>query len=301
MLLPKHPELRPNYRHFRTDLKYNLFSLMRSARKGSAEDIVLIEGEASFGTQADHTAFFPGCSLFAYGPQVVDKVSAWLREKRLAAFTLFFCCGAPFFDVGFFDEFASYRERAQAFLVEHGIERLIVTCPHCNHILPDLLEGLDVEILKLPVLLAEHGVAAPDECRVSFHDACYDRYDGQFGTGARELFAQAELVPLPHERENTLCCGGGGMVSAYAPDYCAYRRTMRLGEIDAVETDEVISTCFSCVNSMQRGVGAIPVRHYLEAAFDVDVDWPGVYASVDALYADPKAQELLTTENPTFE
>ena len=110
------------------------------------------------------------------------------------------------------------------------------------------------------------------------------------------MFSNWTLVPLAHEGEHTICCGGGGMVSAYAPAFCEYRRNQRLAEIDAVNSDVLISTCFSCVNSMQRGQSAKPVRHYLELIFDVDIDWPEVYGSVNKMYGDPQAPELLGSD-----
>ena len=90
------------------------------------------------------------------------------------------------------------------------------------------------------------------------------------------------------------------MVSAYAPAFCEYRRNQRLAEIDAVESDVLVSTCFSCVNSMQRGDSAKPVRHYLELVFDIDIDWPEVYGTVDKMYADPKTQQLLASDELMF-
>ena len=65
----------------------------------------------------------------------------------------------------------------------------------------------------------------------------------------------------------------------------------------------VLSTCFSCVNSLQRGKGTTPVKHYLEPLFDVETDWASVYAQVDALNADPRYQELTDGEGgpKTFE
>ena len=90
------------------------------------------------------------------------------------------------------------------------------------------------------------------------------------------------------------------MVSVYAPDYCAYRRNLRLAEIDGVDADRVLSTCFSSVNSLQRGVGSTPVQHYLEQIFDCSVDWGQVYANVDALFADPAYAELSESEELTL-
>lgn len=301
ILLKGHPELRDRYRKFRTDLKYNLFSALKAKNSGDIENVVYISGETGLGGIADHTAFFPGCSLYAYAPELTDKVSDWLREEGIAAYTLYFCCGSTFYDSGFFEEFDEYRHRVQGFLADHGIERLVVTCPHCAHIIPELIEGTGIELVLLPDLLKDRGMMFEGDEAVTFHDSCYDRSAGYFGEAARQLYGDCDIVSMEHEKRDCLCCGGGGMVSAYAPDYCVYRRNQRLNEIDEVDVDRVLSTCFSCVNSLQRGIGSTPVQHYLEPLFGVDVDWGEVYAGVDALYADPKYEELCQGEEKTFD
>lgn len=300
LLLEKKPELRPLYRKFRTDFKHNVFSSLRARNSGDINDVIYIMGEADLGGDADHTAFFPGCALYAYAPELTGKVSQWLRDEGLAAYTLTICCGATFYDVGFYDEYDAYRERVQAFLREREIDRLIVTCPHCNHLLPQLVEGMGIDIVRLPDLLIEHGMVSDSEETLTFHDACYDRSAGFFGNAARALFDKATIKSMPHEKRDSLCCGGGGMVSVYAPDYCAYRRNLRLAEIDEVDVDCVLSTCFACVNSLQRGIGSTPVQHYLEQIFDCPVEWGEVYASVDALFADPAYEELSASEELTL-
>lgn len=300
MILEKKPELRETYRKFRTDLKYNLFSALRAKSAGDISSVAYIEGESGLGELADSTAFFPGCSLYAYSPELTSRVSEWLRDEKIAAYTLFVCCGATFYDVGFYEEFREYKKRMVAYLQERGIKHLIVACPHCNYELPDLLEGSDIDIVRLPDVLVEHGKVAASAERLSFHDACYDRDTGVFGDAARSLFPNAEIVPMPHERRECLCCGGGGMVSMYAPDFCTYRRNQRLAEIDSVGADRVLSSCFSCVNSLQRGIGNVAVQHYLEQVFDYTVDWNTVYSNVNELYANPDYEELCQSEEQSL-
>ena len=132
------------------------------------------------------------------------------------------------------------------------------------------------------------------------HDACYDRYDGRYAAAVKTLFEGWELKPLEHNGRHTICCGGGGMVSAYAPAYCEYRRNQRLAEVDAVDSDVMVSTCFSCVNSLQRGEASKPVRHYLELAFGYQTDWAEVYGRVNYMYSLPETQELLASDEPLF-
>lgn len=300
-LLPEHEEIRPLYRKFRTDLKYNLFSCLDARRRGDIEDVRYIVGEADLGGSADATAFFPGCALYAYAPDMTAKVFEWLREVGETSRMLTFCCGATFFDPGFAPEFEDYKKRVQAFLTDRGIKRLIITCPHCAYELPQLLEGVDVELVKLSQVLGEHGKVSGFDGTISFHDACYDRGDCSFHEHARALYPQASSADMAHSGRNTICCGGGGMVSVYGPAFCEYRRNQRLAEIDDVEADMVLSTCFSCVNSLQRGTADKPVRHFLEDVFDVDIDWPAVYARVNELYADPRYEELCQSQAPALE
>lgn len=297
VVMDKHPELRENYRHFRTDLRYNLFMLLQE-QQGPFEKII---GEKNLNDQANHTAFFPGCSLLSYGPELVEKTFSWLREQDIAAQQINICCGAPFQDTGFFEEFETYRKKVQTWIAQNDITRLVIVCPHCGYELPQLFEGMDITLLRLPDLLNEHGMVVPGEQSITMHDACYDRQEGVFGKAVRNMLEGHKLKPLEEEQEHTICCGGGGMVSAYSPDFCEYRRLKRLGQIDASDADMAVSTCFSCVNSMQRSCEDTPVKHYLELLFDVDVDWQSVYARVDAMYADPKNIELLASDEPMFD
>ena len=306
-ILPKHPELRPLYRKFRTDLKYNLFNMLQSHRAyGDMDHIQLISGEPNLGGAADHTAFFPGCSLFAYAPELTAKVSEWLREEKLAAYTLTFCCGASFYDPGFFEEFDAYKKTGCDFLRKHKIEHLIITCPHCEHLLPEFLEGTGIDLIRLPELLESHdkrakGKLAEPNTTLTFHDACYDRDKQTYGALARKLYSGANIKEMQHSKRETMCCGGGGMVSVYARSFCEYRRLARLAEVDATGANACLSTCFSCVNSMQRSIREIPVRHYLEEIFDTSINWSEVYASVDALYADERTEGLYESFEPLFE
>ncbi len=295
LLLGQKPQLAANYRHFRTDLRYNLFSMTQGVQEGDIERFERVCGELLGDAAADETAFFPGCSLDSYAPALTQAAFDWLREHRIASRKLNICCGATFFDVGFFDQFKAYRQAAVAYLEQLGIKRLVIVCPHCGYELPQLLEGSDIELVRLPELMVQAGVKIAGSGTYSIHDACYDRLDGAYGKAVRELFSNWELRPLEHDGQHTICCGGGGMVSAYAPAFCEYRRNQRLAEIDAVQSDLLVSTCFSCVNSMQRGQSTKPVRHYLELVFDIDIYWPDVYGCVSRMYKDPKADALLAT------
>lgn len=299
ILLQQRPELRPNYRHFRTDLKHNMFSLLQSLDSDELGEAELVSGEL-MGTAADETAFFPGCSLNSYSPQLTQLAFDWLREQGIASRKLNFCCGATFFDTGFFEEFETFKKGAVAYLQGLDIKRLVIVCPHCGYELPQLLEGTGIELLLLPELMAQVGVRVPGNGSYSMHDACYDRYDGRYAAAVKALFEHWDLRPLEHSGRHTICCGGGGMVSAYAPAYCEYRRNQRLAEVDAVESDVMVSTCFSCVNSMQRGEASKPVRHYLELVFGHQTDWGEVYGRVDRMYSLPETHELLAGEEPLF-
>lgn len=178
-------------------------------KPGDITNVTYIQGEANLGEDANHTAFFPGCALYAYAPELTAKVSQWLRDEDIAAYTLTICCGATFYDVGFYDEYDAYRERVQAFLREKEIKRLVVTCPHCAHLLPQLIEGMEIEIVRLPDLLVERGMISQSTETIAFHDACYDRSAGFFGRAARSLFENCDIQEHA-ARENAIACAAVG-------------------------------------------------------------------------------------------
>ncbi|MCQ2751875.1 MAG: (Fe-S)-binding protein [Coriobacteriales bacterium] len=302
------------FRHFRCDMRYNHFSLMQSFMAGDVQkwQAYTDKSDETFDELAKSTAFFPGCSIASFNPELTDTVFSWLVEVGVASKCVKYCCGAAFLISGFVKEFEKYKMKLCEFLKKQGIKRLILGCPHCKYEFENYFGDAikDFELIPITKILIENNKLPHDVKSITVHDACYDRFQKIYADDVRKLFSLCSIHPMQDELENTICCGGGGMVSAYAPDYCTYRRQKRFNQIDAVcsnfqnsssPLDACVSTCFSCVNSLHRQKGSVPVTHYLEEIFGIYTDWEEIDVIVNAMYMDSKVNELLSCDNPMFD
>ena len=107
---------------------------------------------------------------------------------------------------------------------EYKPRRIVTTSPHCYHVFKNEYPELEGEVWHYTQLLAElvrEGkleFAEPEdedggELIVTYHDPCYlGRHNGIYEE-PRSVLASlpgVELVEMPHNRERSHCCGGGG-------------------------------------------------------------------------------------------
>lgn len=131
------------------------------------------------------------------------------------------CCGESVRKAGSETVFQSLAEKNIATFKEIGVERIMVSSPHCYHSFkneyPEL--GGNFEVIHVTQYLSEliknkrlefkrelnKKVAYSDPCYLGRHNEIYDP--------PREILKSIpglELVELPDSREAAICCGGGG-------------------------------------------------------------------------------------------
>ncbi len=301
ILLDRYPSLVGNFNKFRVENEFNFFTMMKSMYDGDESKVTKIVSKPTGDENADRCAFFPGCSLFAYAPQLVEKVFSWLVEKKYASHLVTVCCGAPLDLGGFADNYNAHLQGLLTWLKSQGIDSLILVCPDCNEHFEQPLAASGFKKTMLPEILLKEAMFIDGGERIAVHDSCYDRFSGEIGKSVRELAKNNEIVQLGHEYKDSLCCGGGGLVSGYAPDMCEYRRKLRLKEFDCLDIDYVVSACFSCVNSLQRSADKTKVYHYLELLFDEEIDWDKAYERVYKFFGDPKYQQICEDSKLMFD
>lgn len=136
-----------------------------------------------------------------------------LREER--------CCGSPakqLGDEGLFEEFSNQNlERFR----ESGIRKVITISPHCYHtFIHDYMEGIkEFEVQHYTQFFAEmieKGHLSPKrkiERVVAYHDSCYLGKRNNVYEPPRKILEHipgVKVVEMKRQRDNALCCGGGG-------------------------------------------------------------------------------------------
>ena len=136
------------------------------------------------------------------------------------------CCGDPARRAG---NEATYQELAVTNieqLQELGVDRILVTCPHCLNSLKNEYAQLGAnfrlvhhsQLLNRLVREKRLELAPPDPGEqttpITFHDPCYlGRHNGEYEAPRQLLSAlpgEDELIEMEHSGRTSMCCGGGG-------------------------------------------------------------------------------------------
>jgi Fe-S oxidoreductase len=163
------------------------------------------------------------------------------------------CCGADLLLNG--DE-KGFRELARL-NVEHiaqtGAERVIFTCPECYNAFredyPSYVGSLPFDPVHIAELMLEHlDELALDELSetVTYQDPCrLGRYQGIYEEPRILLEATGtDLVEMPKNRANAICCGSAGWVSCGA---CAKGiQLSRLRQAKATGATLMVTACPKC-------------------------------------------------------
>ena len=197
------------------------------------------------------------------------------------------CCGKPLDQMGL----QRRNEKTIHNLVDKmaGLEvkRLIVACPGCYYHLQEVLEQHGVELLTvyevLDFLEFDANQAVP-LCTV--HDSCPDRFDGIFATQVREALCQCgyNLVEMSSNGIDSPCCGSGGQVSNFRPEYTEKLVGERLKDAEKSGADILVAYCLSCVLNFATSSSYLKVRHALNLLLGIEERYTGVKDRVLKMY-----------------
>ncbi|MGB9903599.1 MAG: (Fe-S)-binding protein, partial [Desulfotomaculales bacterium] len=218
-------------------------------------------------TEGTDLLYFPGCYP-CYDPRLkkVAKATADLLTKAGVDFGILgtkeSCCGESIRKTGNEELFKRLaRENIKAF-VENGVEKILVSSPHCYHTFKNEYPQFKVNFEVIHItqyllgLLSEGKIKISKEFRkrVTYHDPCYlGRHNGIFAE-PREVLKKIpglELVEMPEAKKNSLCCGmGGGGIWMETPKEQRFSN-LRLQQAVAVKAEVLVTSCPYCLTGFE--------------------------------------------------
>jgi glycolate oxidase iron-sulfur subunit len=155
-------------------------------------------------------------------------------------------CGAMVKDYGHvLQGDAAYAEKAA---------RISALCKDLSELLPDLVSVLKPKLNTAAVAAA--GVQA-------YHPPCTLQHGQKLKGGVEQHMAALGFAIQVAANESHLCCGSAGTYSVLNPDISYTLRDRKLGHLDALEPQAILSANVGCITHLQSGT-ATPVKHWVE-------------------------------------
>jgi fumarate reductase (CoM/CoB) subunit B len=199
-------------------------------------------------TKNRNVAYFAGCLTNYRLPDIADAVSYTLDYLGIE-FTRIpeVCCGSPLNRIGRFDLAKTMLEKNLGVMKSLGVETIVTSCPGCTSTLMEYQDDFDVlhylDLYDRYGLWRELGLA---DRRATMQYPCHlYRNVSPYTMVAAErlLTAMYDYVRLP---EPDRCCGARGGVRRNDVGLSRRLKARRIGEIKALNADEVATACPQC-------------------------------------------------------
>ena len=239
-------------------------------------------------------AFFPGCSLAAYGPELTREIFESVEELGGKTTMIDHCCGSPLKSAGFYERAEALCDRIAGELRDSGARQVVCVCPGCANAMKTTLAraGLDIEVKVLPEFLVEHGFTPkrplPDT-PLCLSKSCQDRDGSYLEVTCEALGIDPQAPAIFHG-----CCGAGGAVSAFDPNRQDAQADSKLSF--AQDGTTVVSMCPTCTYTYAYRLMSAPRdisnKHYAELLFENQFDWNLVFAQLGGMWSGEYGQWL---------
>jgi len=210
--------------------------------------------------------FWPGCDAIDKGSADIAAALAVFDRTGLEDVKIVdapqACAGYPLLAAGHKDLFRWHAGRVATAM--RGFKKVAINCSACLYAVRQqyAAEGVQVraEVVSLADVLAP--AAANLACQlqrksVYYHDPCYHaRYNDVIEAPRKALAQLVEVRELSWNKQDTECCGGGGLLPKTMPLVADQMSKRRLAEVQAQGGGMVVTSCATCAFMLKRNAPA---------------------------------------------
>lgn len=199
--------------------------------------------------------FVPGCTVPAYSGDLIEKSFRYLQETLDEVGCMLQCCGKVTLLNGEVDAFRRRNAMAIEEINESNADVIITICPSCYNVYRDTAEKpvisyWDLMREKIGIPAHQKGIGKDSDVVFNIHDPCPTRDVTSHHDSIRWILDELgyRYEEIERNRENTRCCGVGGMVCSSNPEL--YQRIYQRRGAD-FPLNHLVTYCGSCRGTME--------------------------------------------------
>lgn len=197
---------------------------------------------------------FAGC-VYSYTESESLLSTMRLLDKLGVDFTTIEekCCGGPSSVIGV-PLVKALAEHNLAQIEAAHTHKVITACPRCYLTFSQDPAYAGLEVFYTTKLLAQLGVSARTEHKVTYHDPCeLGRLRGEYDSARSLIHSMTDqFVELPHCRDLSDCCGAGGGVRGAFTRLSLQIARRRLLEAQDTGAQVLLTECPSCLHNFRN-------------------------------------------------
>ncbi|MHA1581394.1 MAG: (Fe-S)-binding protein [Candidatus Baldrarchaeia archaeon] len=215
--------------------------------------------------------FFIGCTVARIARELYDSVNEVFDSLNIK-FEVFgedICCGMPLILSGYEEEVKTIAKEVINGFAKKEISLIVTSCPACYRMFSEyypkiLNKNLPFKFYHFTQFAykiakeRELNLKIAPTMRVTYHDPCELGRYRQIYEEPRALLNMIQslnLVELKLNRENSTCCGGGGLLKATFPQVAVEIAKEKIeNEIIPLSVDAIITACPTCYLNFKDGI-----------------------------------------------
>jgi heterodisulfide reductase subunit D len=234
--------------------------------------------------------YFVGC-VSSYMETEIAHAWVSILDKLDIPFTVDeeeWCCGAPLYFAGLEDKVHDMVIHNVDAIEKSGASTAVMTCPTCSMIFKKyyprwMRKDLNFEVLHVAEYLERlqkqgrlHLGSLEKARTVTYHDPCHLGRGQGIYDAPRKILDSMEGVTLKEMNlsgENSLCCGGGGLLPTGFPVLSDALARERASAMKACGAEWIVSSCPGCKENLKiaakkvkRGARAVDLTELVDRA-----------------------------------